>query len=88
MFDDENNQASATVPSKRHHDGDQSKETIIIAEANDDAEPWKEEAGELIEKQSAVEIHGWTELREQIKRDLKKHQKILTLTQTYQLILL
>lgn len=52
----------------------------------DDAHPWEHEICKTLNPQ--VEIHGWKELHNQIKKDLKKEHSMLPLSQINQLMIL
>ena len=74
------------VPAKRRHEEIEA-EVQDRVEDLEDQEPWEEEMGE-VEAEARTVVHGWKELRDQIKKYLKKKHFTLSLKQHNQLTIL
>ena len=79
MFEESNDIASefptgtqSMVPAKRcHEEADSETEVQDGVDEFEDHEPWEEELGD-VEVEARTAVHGWKELRNQIKKYLKK----------------
>jgi hypothetical protein len=67
-------------------DGNGSEDELNEDVGDNEEEPWEAEASERLTAQ--VEIHGWKELHDQIKKDLKTKHATLLLSQINQLMIL
>jgi hypothetical protein len=78
--------AGSTQKRPRTGDGDGSEDELNEDVGDNEEEPWEAEASETLTAQ--VEICGWKELRDQIKKDLKTKHATLPLSQINQLMIL